>query len=43
MKQLDICLDIENGKSCRLLYADDIVILGEDEIKLQINGVKNGE
>ncbi len=36
MKQLDIGIDIENGKICILLFADDIVILAEDEIKLQI-------
>ncbi len=36
MKQLDIDIDIENGKICILLFADDIVILAEDEIKLQI-------
>ncbi len=34
MKQLDIGMDIENGKICILLFADGIVILGEDEIKL---------
>ncbi len=36
MKQLDIGIDIENGKKCILLFADNIVILAEDEIKLQI-------
>ncbi len=36
MKQLDIGIDLENGKNCILLFADDIVILAEDEIKLQI-------
>ncbi len=33
---LDIGIDIENGQICILLFADDIVILAEDEIKLQI-------
>ncbi len=36
MKQLDISIDIENGNICILLFDDDIVILAEDEIKLQI-------
>ncbi len=36
VKQLDIGIDIENGKICILLFVDDIVILAEDEIKLQI-------
>ncbi len=36
MKQLDIGIDIENGKRCILLFADDIVKLDEYEIKLQI-------
>ncbi len=36
MKQLDIDIDIDNGTICILLFADDIVILAEDEIKLQI-------
>ncbi len=38
MKQLDIgtCIDIENEIFCILLFADDTVILAEDEIKLQI-------
>ncbi len=36
MKQLDIRIDIENGTKCILLFADDIVILAEDEITLQI-------
>ncbi len=29
-------IDLESGKNCILLFADDIVILAEDEIKLQI-------
>ncbi len=36
MKQLDIGIDIKIGNTCILLFADDIVILAEDEIKLQI-------
>ncbi len=35
MKQLDIGIDLENGRNCILLFADDIVILAVDEIKLQ--------
>ncbi len=34
--KLDIGIDIENGNICILLFADDIVILAEDEKKLQI-------
>ncbi len=35
-KQLNIGTYIENGNICILLFADDIVIQAEDEIKLQI-------
>jgi hypothetical protein len=36
MKDLDIGIDIDNGKICILLFADDIVILADDEVKLQM-------
>ncbi len=36
MKQLDIDIDIENGKCLIVLFADDIIILAEDEIKLKM-------
>ncbi len=35
MKHLDTGIDIEIWQKCIILFADDIVILDEDKIKLQ--------
>ncbi len=40
MKQRNIGIDIENGQRCILLFADDIVILAEDE-RSKLNIVPN--
>ncbi len=36
MKEFDIGNDLESGKVCILHFADDIVIIAEDETQLQI-------
>ena len=36
IKALDIGIDIESEKNCILLYADDIVLIAENENDLQL-------